>query len=452
MTIAGMVMFLIIILRLLRHKDYDENRFYLFILTVIVSIFINIGYVFSFFKSYTYSEILMVITVFYSIFGTKKITQKELFAIGFLLLSVIVALANISINSSDAYIIPMSIDIDDVTYGLKGAQHPKIGSGNISSLLNLCVFILFIVLNKDFFKNNKYSERIKQILDISFRYFFIIIILELIISNLTSGVAARSIINRIFGVVYEDKTYMRAPLRYGIYCAYGFFSEPSYCTKIIIYAFLLYIKESFTKLDMFFSILAVITLGVTGSASCYMLIPLIVCIAIYRGIYYRYGIIGKIIIISLCAVFVYLSLKFISNIDISNSAKDSFVVKILSYINGKETMNSGYTRSMGNARCYEVLKYNPLFGVGIGTTRGYSFNAGVIANFGILGIAALLFFYKTLCNLKLKSNILKLVIVVMYFMAIWTVWDAYSPAIIGILICFNKNNIKKVNEEDFIKV
>ena len=160
-----MVMFLIIILRLLRHRDYDENRFYLFMLTVIVSIFINIGYVFSFFKSYTYSEILMVITVFYSIFGTKKITQKELFAIGFLLISVIVALANISINSSDAYIIPMSIDIDDVTYGLKGAQHPKIGSGNISSLLNLCVFILFIVLNKDFFKNNKYSERIKQILD-----------------------------------------------------------------------------------------------------------------------------------------------------------------------------------------------------------------------------------------------------------------------------------------------
>lgn len=444
MTIAGGCLFAIIIIRLLTHNDYKENRFFLFMFTIIVSIFVNVGYVFSFAQGYSYSEILMTITVCYSLFENKRVAKRELFSAAFLLISVFIALSNIFLNSSEAYIIPMNTLIDDVIYGFTSAKHPEFTSGNISAFFNLCMFMAFILFNRDFFNEKKYVDKIRNILNLAFKVFFVFMLLEFIISNITSGIWPRKIINTMFGVMDADKAYMVAPYRYGMYCAYGLFVEPSYVTRVIIYALLLMVKDKIDRKDVVFSVMSILVIAVTGSASCYMMIPLIICAVIYKGMYYRYGKFGKLMIILLCIVLVYACIVFISGIDVSNSARDSIVMKIASYMNGTETKNSGYTRSMGNTWCYAVLKTNPLFGVGIGTTRGYSFNAGLVANFGIIGIIAILCFYKDLCNAQIKGNIKMIVIVVGYFMAVWTVWDAYSPAIIGILICFNKYCVSDV--------
>jgi hypothetical protein len=125
--------------------------------------------------------------------------------------------------------------------------------------------------------------------------------------------------------------------------------------------------------------------------------------------------------------------------------------KVYSYITLTKSANasivSGYIRRFGNQVCYDVLKTNPLFGVGIGTTRGYGLIPSMLATFGVVGSLALVNFYRVFINIKInKQNIISFIILIALLTAFFSSSHIYSFIIIAILISYNKKLMEAVED------
>ena len=103
------------------------------------------------------------------------------------------------------------------------------------------------------------------------------------------------------------------------------------------------------------------------------------------------------------------------------------------------TFASGAIRNYGNSVALQAFQKSPILGVGIGTTRGYGIWTGLLATFGISGIAAFLYFIDKVVDFKLKGKITLFIIICVYFSIVLSVWYAYMPALIPIYLVFSKH-------------
>lgn len=441
MTIVGAIFLIIILIRLLKCYDYEKNLFFFFMMTVIVNLFINVGYWFNAVSSLSYGECMMIFCVIYGFYGKKIFSIKQLVAAVILIACVVIGNVNIYLNSSDALIVSWKQEnIDYITYGFESAVNPIFGVSNIKAMIWLFAFIVFCFNNAQFFHDKYYVTKMRNILIKTFHIMCWIIIAEFVISNLTSGTIARKTINYMFGYINADKTYMIAPKRYGFYCAYGFLAEPSYMAIFLVYGTLLISKKKIEIKELKYCILSVICLLTSGSTAAYMVIPYIIGIALYKNIISKSSRAGKIEFGIICCIVILCILYYgLFSFDFS-SAGDGILDKIINYITGgNSNINSGYTRSHGNARCYSVLRYNPLFGVGLGTTRGYGLLPGMVACLGIVGSLSLGYFYIEMFNVEVKKNKVVLLILIAYCTSFFSVWYIYSAVMIGLFLGLNKN-------------
>lgn len=85
-----------------------------------------------------------------------------------------------------------------------------------------------------------------------------------------------------------------------------------------------------------------------------------------------------------------------------------------------------------------AFRQSPILGVGIGTTRGYGILSGLLANFGVLGVAALLYFVHKVVSFCLKGKWILFIILMVYISIILSVWYVYMPALIPVYLAFSK--------------
>lgn len=444
MTVAGIILIGIIICRLMTCFDYEKNLFFFFELTILINIFINIGYVFSFAKSLSLGEIMMIFCMIYGFYGRKKITGKSVLAIIIIAICVLIGNINIYYNSSQAKIVSWdNTNIDYVLYGFESAVNPVFGKSNVNAMLWMLIFVMFCFTCSRYFLEEQYVKNLYDFLLKAFHVMCLLLLVEMIVSNISKGVWARNLINTVFGVTNDaisvNKVYSVAPKRYGVYCIYGFYSEPSYMTSFLIYACLLTRMKKISKKESMYVILSVLCLLFTGSSAAYMVIPFILGIVLYKNVFFNLNRFQKMVLMSVIIVFIMLAIYIIiDNYSISGS-KESILDKIAVYIKGSNSsINSGYTRKNGNQLCYGVLKYNPLFGVGLGTTRGYGFIPGAVACLGIIGILGLFNFYIQVFNVDFSKHKYILLIILLYLTSCFSVWYIYSPFMIGLFIAFNR--------------
>lgn len=122
---------------------------------------------------------------------------------------------------------------------------------------------------------------------------------------------------------------------------------------------------------------------------------------------------------------------------------DQTLLKVTALFNGGLSSNpviaSGATRNFANNIAMQAFWESPLLGVGVGTTRGYGICAGLLANFGILGIVALVAFLNSIVGFSIKNRKILLIVLLIYFSIVLTVWYVYMLAFIPIYLIFSEN-------------
>lgn len=447
MKIAGIVLIFILLLRFIFNKN-GGYKFFLFKLSILIALFVNIGYFYNGVINLSYVQFIVYYYVVFSllkIFFFKENEQftinKRLISIVILIACVILGLYNLKTNSNLAYIVPMNVVIDDVAYGIKSLELPILSKANISAFRELVVFCLYCYFSYEYFREKKYLSKLIDTLIKYFHILFAFIIVESIIDNCLANNLVRELINYCFGI--SDKTYVIAQQRYGLYSAYGLFVEPSHLGAVILIyysiSYLLGFKEYKDKIYFLLSFLVII---LSGSSTSFINIPIGILVAYKYFVrndkksYFKWG----IIVLFIPIIILILIILFNKRNESINAVIEYTQRKIIAYVNSDRSDGSAYARSFGNNTCYGVLKINPILGVGLGTTRGFGLIPGILSNLGILGTLAYIYFLK--CNLYIKinrGNILLLIINIIYLTATFSVWHIYMPTIIGIFLFLNRN-------------
>ena len=289
-------------------------------------------------------------------------------------------------------------------------------------------------------KKSYINDLIKSIKN-TFYIFFIFIIVESFIDNFIAVNFVRNVINNIFAA--GDRTYIIAEKRYGIYSAYGLFSEPSYVGSImIIFYSIMYVGGLKSIKERLFFFLSFIVIILSGSSVSFLMIPLGILVVIKN-----YLKINKEIMIKIVFIIVSVPIAVYIVTLISNSGVEMIeytINKLLAYFGGNRIDGSGYSRSFGNRVCYNVFRVNPIFGVGLGTTRGFGIIPGLVANLGIAGVISYILFIKNNLNICItKNNFFIFVIFIIYLTSIFSIWHIYTPIMIALVLFMNKTLIKE---------
>lgn len=456
MSIAGIG--IIIILLLIRiGKTRAEYHYIIFKISILASLFINVGYFSNKLINFSYSSFFMYFYVAISLINLiinkdiHVILRKKINISSFILIfSILISFANIIFFKSNSKIVPMSTSIDDVAYGIVQLSSPVFGGSNISALRDIIIFIIFCYFSYEYIISEDRVIDTTNTIEWVFEIFFILMIIEFIISNFIDASYFRSIVNSAFGLT--EKTYELSPYRNGLYSAYGLFTEPSYVASVMVVYYGIKFIRGFTGIkETIAFILSIFVLIISGSSAAVFIAPFGLCTYIYwltkknrkkKQIY----ILSTIIMVPICTVIIIAIIN--NNSELLSKILSTAIAKIQQYSGDGGTYGSGYARSFGNKVCYNVLETNPIFGVGLGTTRGFGIVPGAIATLGIVGSAAYVFFAKFTFNICMnKFNIILWIIFLFYFCYMFSIWHLYMPATMAIFICFNRFQIDRENNK-----
>lgn len=454
MTIGALILTLYIIFILITKKK--DSQFSLYKLAIIVSMFVNVGFVFKNKTSMSYSTYCMYICVAIflvnSILFRKNVMYKSSKAmISTILLIFVVVLSYINLMNSTnlAAVVPFEICIDDVSNGLAYTSIPVFNKNNIGAFRDFVVFCLFCTFSAGYLTDKDKVEDLIRTIEKFYKIMFIFILIEFFVSNFVSSTMMRGLINQIFGLL--DKTYEVPPERYGLFNAYGLYVEPSYVAGTILgYYAIKYVNGIKDFKDLCYYILSVLILVISGSSTGILLISIAAFVFLHSTLKLNRKtviILGlSLTIFPLIVMGAALTLNE-SNRQVFDEIYETTSSKVMAYIyKDQSDKGSGYARMNGNRMCYEVLKTNPFVGVGLGSTRGFGLIPGMVATMGLLGIAAYIFFAKVNFNIYVhKKNIVLFSIYMVLLCYVFSIWYIYMPAIIGIFIGFNKEQDGVIN-------
>lgn len=454
MTIGALILTAYIVSQLFNKKK--NFQFFLYKLSIIVSMFVNVGFVFKNKTSMSYSTYCMYICVVVFlinciVFRKNTMYKNSRAMISSILLIFVVVMSYINlINSSNlASVVPFEICIDDVSNGLAYTSIPEFNKNNVGAFRDFVVFCLFCTFSGDFLTDKEKVDDLVKTIERFYKVMFIFLLMEFFVSNFVSNTMMRSIINTIFGVL--ERTYEVPPQRYGLFNAYGLYVEPSYVAGTMLgYYAIKYVRGINGFKDQCYFLLSVLILIISGSSTGILLISIASIVFIHSNIKLnRRTIILFGISLTVLPIIIVISAVTInnSNKQIFNDIYETTSSKVIAYIHKDQSdKGSGYARMNGNRMCYEVLKTNPFVGVGLGSTRGFGLIPGMVATMGVLGIVAYIFFAKINFNIYInKKNIFLFSIYMALLCYIFSIWYIYMPAIIGIFIGFNKEQGGAIN-------
>lgn len=453
MSIAGIAVIIIYVCALLysiASKKMKKFKYLAFKVMIAGTMFVNVG-VAIFNKSFVFLfEILYFFTI---ILGEYRVKKDAVVAALISIVCVLISYAHLVIGVDLPLVIPMSERMDDAYYvGMNILQEAKFSGYNCSQFLYYAIFIVSVLFSLEYIKNSR--DDILNFVKKSFYVFFVIWTIEFILNNIVSAELVRDIVYSFFGGATDEKTYY-PQLRNGFYGFVGLFSEQSYIGIMIVYYSISYINGIETKGEFTWFLYSMIILLINGSTTGIMLVPFAAVILVMH--YWankritRQQTIRRLL--SLIALIGIIGVVIVSQRELFLVLITATKTKITAYLvggSGYSTSNqrSAAIRALGNQIALSAFRKCPLFGVGIGTSRGYGILVGNLLCNGIIGMIAYFHFIKKAFCLKVKNtNIILLIIVLIYSYMLLLPWYVYYACFIPLYLCFQPNLNRMIKTE-----
>lgn len=447
MTIAGLAIIIFYTIGLMlniANHTLKKFKYQVFLAMLWVGMFVNIGYVVSWFPALNFMyflEILFLITSFIlkaaSYNMNIRMSPKMIYSVALFIGAVTIAWINLIINPSVPDIIPYVISMDSVYEGINNAVPAYFGRSNIAHFIFFMLFIGVCIEGHEYFILESSCHRLLNIIKIMFHFMMIFWFVEFLFCNLVSNNLWRSILFQIFGFV-EGKTYWGIK-RYGIYGFAGLFTEQSYISIMFVYYAILYAIGIKGKKDVAFYYLSLALLILNGSTTGIMLLPF----GLFVWFFPKAGKLTKrqflrVVIGGLGLIFIVVMIMKVLP-DFTNRIFDITISKLGTYFALSDylaTSLSGSIRSFGNGVALNAFLSCPIFGVGLGSTRGYGIITGMLACFGIVGSLAYFYMIKHFFGINYQRNRIIIIVALAYFYMILTVNYLYSATLIPLYLVF----------------
>lgn len=414
---------------------------------IIVSLFINLG---NFVLNFSFSEVAAVVCLCTCFLATIlkgnydiKCKKHTLACFLILILAVLLGFANCAFRDDMPYVLAMDINMDQAYYGLLSPVRASITEYNRIAFMDLLLFALVILAYKKELQDRSIVKSILDTIRKAFHVLFLVAFIEFVFNNFVSPELLRNVAISLVGTLDEAKTYYPEN-RFGYYGITLLFSEQSYVAILIMYYAIVWKLRINNKKEFVFYILSIGVLIMSGCSTGIVMLPLALVVFLRECIKRH----QKGLIRLLEWSFAVLILAFGIYIIVTNPLYfaeylDSTILKIGALLQGGQYTNnavlaSGATRNYANGLAIEAFLSSPLFGVGVGGTRGYGIWAAFAATFGIVGMVAFVVYINNVFQFSLKGKVLLSIILAAYFSIILSVWYLYMLAFIPIYLCLQK--------------
>lgn len=436
-----------------RHKQY---QFFLLNAAIIINIFVGFGTAVMGIGFVTLSSLLYNTTVIALNINKLSVNRKSSVAFIILMIVLFISLINLVCNPYMPDVILMDTSMDSVYYGVGSVEKAVLSRHNISALKDIIMMCIALILSLEFFKDKNYLHRLLCNIRKAFYVYFVIITFEFIVNNLMTPSVLRNMVYLLVGIDTSSLSKIwTAENRFGYYGVTGLFSEQSYISVMLIFFTIVYVQGVKTKKELFGFIYSIFALIMSGCTTGLALIPFAMIIYIKDILKKEKGerksvralkwsvFVGAFLV---CLYICLFNIDIFAEIWIDAYNKISALLKGGYYNTSPE--RSAAIRNFGNSIAWKAFFESPLLGVGIGTTRGYGILSGLFANFGILGVAAYLYFLNTIFDFRIKKKAVLLIIVILYSSILLSVWYSYYFAWIPLYAAFG---VKEINNSTLIR-
>lgn len=398
-SLAGIVLLLVQLGIFFFSSNNQFRFFYLFLIAIIVSGFIDIGY-FAHLGGQTFFSLkieCVVVVALSALFLVKdiKLPREACLCIFLIVLVVSIAYFFIISNSIKDEVMVVGSSWDDYLRGSYNKSEPIVSRQSIFALIQLLLY-LFIFSVAYSVMEKKLWKKLLHMLVIFVKCYIAICILEAIIKNVFESQLFNMAENSFFGVSLV--TYSGIAKRGGLYMLQGFSKEPSIFCVAMFYAFIILLYARACEKDKSAPIWIVISMVLVLASTSLIGVSIVVAEALIALVlYYVNG--NKRIAIGVFIV----SLVLIVGIAVAIMASDSYwserfgnviaqFEKIMSpnwYIGAE--YSSELARFGSIADSLRLLAEYPLTGIGFGISHCQSYLVNAALNLGIIGLAAWLY-------------------------------------------------------------
>lgn len=438
------VVYLVSLLVFLPNWKHKQFQFFWLNAAIIINIFVGfgtsvMGIAFVSLSSLLYNTTAIVLNI-----NKLSFNRKSFFAFILLLIVLFISLANLVCNPYMPDVILMDTSMDSVYYGVGSVEKAALSRYNLSALRDMIMMCMGLILSLEFFGDKNYLQRLLCNVRRAFYVYFVIITFEFIVNNILSPSVLRNMVYILVGLDTSSLSKVwTAENRFGYYGVTGLFSEQSYISVMLIFFTIVFVQGVKTKKELFWFIYSIFALIMSGCTTGLALIPFAMVIYIKDILKKEKGekkTVRALKWIVFWGVFLLGLYICLFNIDILEKIWIDFYNKISALLKGgyynTSPERSAAVRNYGNSIAWGAFFESPLLGVGIGTTRGYGILSGLFANFGILGVAAYLYFLNTIFHFRIKKKTVLLIIVISYSSILLSVWYSYYFAWIPLYAAF----------------
>lgn len=408
MTIFSFI--LVLYLSYLSINIKNKEDFFIKIITLyfIFHIFINIGYFVRINKYLVnYFDVIFIYMVLmsYVFFGNQIKIEKKLLLYIVLFISIVFFGVFLLVFS------PPNFKVVSTYAGFTEIikVYPILNFQVIKRFLLIVLFSFFIFVFKDLINEKLYKRVIDNLIQFGKLYIYFCLFEFLYITMFNSN-KIYIVLKYIFG---DGGQRIELLVRGGHYTLQGLTREPSHLAiAIFVFAFILLLSNRKEIEKIFYLILSVFLLFMSGSASGFSIIFILIftffLVASNSKKMFIYGCIafGLVIFIIGSVDFSY----YLYRIDFVLANKEP---RFLTIIDG-----------------FQIFLKKPLMGVGIGTTMSYGFVSSALSNIGLIGflVWGYIMFYKTkLVNLR---HAIILLMVFLFFTTRGSIQELYSGTLL----------------------
>lgn len=312
---------------------------------------------------------------------------------------------------------------------------PTIDFTVVKHFIFFVLYIIFVIFNHSIVNDTIFVTETIKIVEKCYKVLFIAIISEWIIVNLLSGFNDRELMDFIFS--FKNLNMKANWFTWGSYSVALCFTERSTMAIVFVYYLIIVKKELLKKSDFFWIALSFAAVYCTGSSSALVAVIIFVMVILFTTILKNKNI-GQLLLVSIISMCV---IAFVvANFDVLSN-------KIMVFISGESSYNSGFYRIQSIELGFEAIKNHPLFGVGIGTVYAHSMLVQVFANIGLIGFIITVMIHFDTCKFKLNlKNALLVLMIVIIYSGTSTLQKFTSPEILLVFIilsCCGQKDVDK---------
>lgn len=421
--------------------------------TIFINLFIGSGYFISLSgEDILYSEFSIVILCIFGFFYisnndvNKNISRQSLFLITMLGIFIGIGFLNLINLSNNVYILPVGGSWDRIFFGTESLKIAFFGQSNILRLIRLILFLLCYYILEKFLKGNIGNvQNIKYFIVKSSVFMAFIGLIEQVTLKITSSNVVMEISKSILGIADSQLTWNVE--RAGMPVLQAFSLEPGHYAQsflpgiLILFTSNLFSEKYKTWCYMLFAYI----IFSTGSFAGVAIIVLMSIIYIFNS---KKMVLRKILSFSLFFVLISIFISIKKPILL-----EYFSMRIGAILFGTESIGtSDGVRVLSINTAKNLIKDNPILGLGLGTTDILGFLPSILINLGFLGaIIWFIFCLKGFGNNKSKNIYILFMLLPIYYY-VGGIRNLYALDTILIFLLVFQKNIPSLSEVKIDKV